>query len=273
MGTDVTGLSGKVDFSDCLNSRGAAHSCVCFGDSHCFYGSASGDVPIDDEPFLKYSSFEHGMMDHCHELEDSLIHAVGDFRELAGWNTLDLLEICAPWDSPLTKAVIQEGGRAMSIGLHNGYDLKTVAGFKAALALLRKTKPRYIHVSPPCDPWTAIQNCNQKTEAQKISLAQKRQESRKLMKHCQRLVEVQVCELNGECGWTPENPEFHHAGGEHPLHAQSWKEPEMKQMVRLCGGRFSVHGCRHGMVSRKTGLLVKKPWGWFSTHKGGSFRS
>ena len=41
-------------------------------------------------------------------------------------------------------------------------------------------------------------------------------------------------------------------GGEHPLHAQSWKVPDMKKLVRLCGERFSVHGCMHGMCSRDT---------------------
>ena len=60
----------------------------------------------------------------------------------------------------------------------------------------------------------------------------------------------------------------HHVGGEHPLHAQSWGDSEMRKMVRLCGARFNVHGCRHGMCSKITGELLKKPWGWFSTHRG-----
>ena len=42
----------------------------------------------------------------------------------------------------------------------------------------------------------------------------------------------------------------------------------MRKMVRLCGERFAVHGCMHGMCSRDTRELVKKPWGWFSTHAG-----
>ena len=35
---------------------------------------------------------------------------------------LDLLEVCAPWDSPLVRAVREAGGRAVAIGIHNGYD-------------------------------------------------------------------------------------------------------------------------------------------------------
>jgi hypothetical protein len=42
----------------------------------------------------------------------------------------------------------------------------------------------------------------------------------------------------------------------------------MKIMARLCGQRFTVHGCRHGMISKTTGETLKKPWGWFSTHPG-----
>ena len=41
----------------------------------------------------------------------------------------------------------------------------------------------------------------------------------------------------------------------------------MKVMVWLCGGRFFVHGCQHGLFS-KHGDLLLKPRGWFSTHIG-----
>lgn len=98
-------------------------------------------------------------------------------------------------------------------------------------------------------------------------LAQRRQVSRRLLRNCRRLLEIQIYELNGSCGMTPEHGP-HHGGGEHPLHAQSWKIPDMRKMVQLCGSRFTVHGCRHGMCSKTTGELIKKPWGWFSTHCG-----
>ena len=56
------------------------------------------------------------------------------------------------------------------------------------------------------------------------------------------------------------------ARGEHPLRAQSWGLPEMKDMVRQCGGqRFTLHGCMHGLVSHESKKPCLKPWGWFSS--------
>lgn len=264
----MIGLSGNSKSVNFCGASACATSEVLVCDDSVCRDSVCVDGVCVDEPESELFHFGPGERDHYRDVETSLIHAVGDFRELVGLGQLDMLEICAPWDSPLSQAVADNGGRSLSIGLHNGFDLKTVAGFRKALKLLRRTKPRYLHVSPPCDPWSAFQNCNQRTEAQISNLGVRRKESRKLLRHCRRLVEVQLYELNGACGWTPEDPEFHHAGGEHPLHAQSWNTPDMKAMVRMCGERFSVHGCRHGMKSRKTGRLIKKPWGWFSTHEG-----
>ena len=92
----------------------------------------------------------------------------------------------------------------MSIGVHNGYQLETLSGFRKAVELLRRLKPRYLHVSPPCDPWTAF-HCNQRIEEQRRRLGEKRTVSKKLLRNCRRLVEIQVQELNGECGLVPDS--------------------------------------------------------------------
>lgn len=217
---------------------------------------------------LSLEDQKEGPMKHLH---DELLSGLGDFRELVGKGSLDLLEVCAPWDAPLSQAVRDAGGKAVSIGLHNGYDLTTLSGFRKAVSLIRCLKPRYVHFSPPCDPWTAFQNCNQRTEEQVRKLSERRRTSRKLLRNCRRLLEIQLQELEGQCGFVPTEPKSQrerHAGGEHPLHAQSWSVPDMRTMARLCGNRFTVHGCQHGMRSLVTGEIVKKPWGWFSTHQG-----
>ena len=166
---------------------------------------------------------------------------------------LDLLEICAPWDSPLSQAVIDLGGTAMRLGVHNGFDLGTRAGLTKALQVLRKLRPRYAHFSPPCDPWSSINNANQKTVEQTLRLEEKRRISRRLLKNCRTLMEVQVKELQGD------------AGGEHPLRAQSWSETSWKNMCQLGHGRFRVDGCMFGCKSPKSGRPLQKPWGWFSS--------
>ena len=144
---------------------------------------------------------------------------VGAVRDCT--HRLDLLEICAPWDSPLSQAVIDLGGKAMRLGVHNGFDLGTRAGLTKALQVLRKLRPRYAHFSPPCDPWSSINNANQKTAEQIFKLEEKRRSSRRLLKNCRTILEVQVKELQGD------------AGGEHPLRAQSWSETSWKTCVNF----------------------------------------
>lgn len=210
------------------------------------------------------SGMKDGIIGHLHEELRDGVHAT---QSILGTCQLDLLEICAPWDSPLSAAMRDIGGRAMSLGVHNGFDLTTRAGFLRAAQVTRKLRPRYMHISPPCDPWTALQNCNQRTDVQRARLEAKQHVHKRLLKHCRKLAEIQKCELNNDWGLDTECLN-HHVGGEHPLAAQSWSVHDMKIMARLGGGRFTVHGCRHGMKNSKTGKFLRKPWGWFSSHAG-----
>ena len=64
------------------------------------------------------------------------LRAAAEWAELAGAGRLDLLEVCAPENSTLTAAVQRRGGRAMRIGLHNGFDMSTSAGREFLLWLI-----------------------------------------------------------------------------------------------------------------------------------------
>ena len=59
------------------------------------------------------------------------------FSSLANGRQLDLLEVCAPWDSPLASAVENHGGTVFRMGIHNGFDLGTRAGFLKAVYVLK----------------------------------------------------------------------------------------------------------------------------------------
>ena len=213
-------------------------------------GPESHDQRPDPATVLQvFSSAEFPEVpDHCHEEvkniceeqrilfakqaqkhEADLIH---NMRERT--QRVDLLEVCCPWDSPLSQAVEQAGGRVYRMGLHNGYDLSTKVGFTKALATLRRLRPRYVHVSPPCHPWSSLMNACQRTPEQRQQLLERRKNSRKILKHCEKLVMVQRQELHGQtgCGRALSG----HAGGEHPLRASSWKEPSMRRMVRRFSG-------------------------------------
>ena len=169
---------------------------------------------------------------------------------------VDLFEICAPWDSPLrplSGMVEQCGGRAVRLGVHNGFDLSTKGGFHRAVKELREQKPRKIHFSPPCFPWSRMQNLNRRTPAQCAQLEAKRYQSRRLLRNLERLCEIQVLELHGD------------VSGEQPWAADTWSESPWARMTLRAGGRFRVDGCMFGMRHPVTGLLLQKGWGFFSS--------
>lgn len=56
---------------------------------------------------------------YANKVKEETMNAVHDMQD----RTLDLLEICAPWDSPLSEEFKAQGGRVERLGLHNGYDL------------------------------------------------------------------------------------------------------------------------------------------------------
>ena len=187
-----------------------------------------------------------------------------NFHGLTG-KRVDLVEICAPWDSPLAEAVERAGGVVMRLGLHNGYDLSTREGFLKAAWVLRRLKPRYVHLSPPCFPFSCMQNANQRTDQQKLDLEEKQKYGKRILRHCAKLLEIQVQELRAEAGGSTKDTD---GGFEQPLRARSWQIPEVQRITKLCGGRFRVDGCQHGMIHETTKCPLLKSYGWLSTHAG-----
>ena len=159
----------------------------------------------------------------------------------------------APWDSPLSHEVEKQGGKAMRLGVHNGFDLSTRNGYLKAAQVFRENRPRLAHFSPACFPWTQMQNINQRTPSQCEELHEKREHSRKILKNLHKLAELQVDELGGDIS------------GEQPWTAKSWNEKPWAKMTKKGGGRFRVDGCRFGMKNHRTDRLIQKGWGFFSS--------
>ena len=212
----------------------------------------------DYGPESQYTSEQRSKIQEA--LYADLNHTCVCFRSLSK-ERLDLVEICAPWDSPLCAAVQELGGRAARLGLHNGYDLSTRSGMLKAAQFLRENRPRYAHFSPPCYPWSPMTNANRRTEQQVLRLEQERRNSKKILRNCRKLFEIQIHELQAQGSGVAET----HASGEQPLRAQSWSEESWRAMTRQAGGRFRVDGCEHGLKNPKTGHYLQKSWGWFAT--------
>ena len=176
---------------------------------------------------------------------------------------LDLLEVCSPWDSPLGHAVQEAGGRVERLGLHNGYDLSTRSGTQKAMEFMRRHRPRHVHFSPPCFPWSPMRNAC-RTEEQYLKLQEDKIYGRKILKNCRKLLELQLQELGAHGSGSLEDWGSH-ASGEQPLRAQSWKEESWRAMTRMAGGRFRSDGCAWGLRHPQTRKFMQKSWGWFST--------
>lgn len=186
---------------------------------------------------------------YANKVKEETMNVVHDLQD----RNLDVLEICAPWDSPLSEEFKAQGGRVERLGLHNGYDLSTRTGYRKAAAFLREHRPRNVHLAPPCFPWSQFQNLNQRTEQQIQNLMMKREDSRRLLKNLESLAEIQIKELQGELS------------GEQPWTASSWRERPWHRISKMAGGSFRVDGCRFGLKHPKTGKLLRKSWGFFAT--------
>ena len=83
-----------------------------------------------------------------------------------------LMEIACEPDSRLAAAVGYGAPRCGS-SLWNHCDLGTHAGVKLIIERLHLERPQNVWISPPCGPFSPLQNGNPRTEAQRQELHEK----------------------------------------------------------------------------------------------------
>ena len=113
-------------------------------------------------------------------------HLSDDINQLRHIGRLDLMEVCTPSDSGLTEACLRIGLQGRRLSNWSGHDLATESGTQKVLEEIRLYRPRKVWWSPPCDPFSSWQVCNQRTEEQIKKLKAKRRRGWRILRHIPR---------------------------------------------------------------------------------------
>ena len=112
------------------------------------------------------------------ELDGSVAASLGTLMRV---DRVDLFELCCTEKSTLGEAMIAAGGSVLRMGLWNDYDFSKTKTVEKAIADIDAHRPLHVHGSPPCTPWTIMQNINQRTEEQCARLAKQRRWGRRVI--------------------------------------------------------------------------------------------
>ena len=98
-----------------------------------------------------------------------------------------LMQICCEKESVLTRAAQQAEGResaAARCGLWNCHDLRMAEGVRLVLEQIEALRSGLVWLSPPCSAYSPLQRTNQRSEAQKEELRNKRQSALEVCVGC-----------------------------------------------------------------------------------------
>lgn len=171
-------------------------------------------------------------------------------------NRLFLLEVACGPESVLSQEVMDKHGkRAMRCSIWNGFDLTTGEGVKGVLKILKRERPRYVWLATECGPFSPIQNCNQRTEAQRQELLRKQTEARK--QHVGGLIVAYMAQKLGcvVC-W------------EWSRRCRAWKWELMDEWRNKCQTTTAIiAGCRVNLIDPKSNKPLGKEWRVESTNR------
>ncbi|CAK0823415.1 unnamed protein product [Prorocentrum cordatum] len=167
---------------------------------------------------------------------------------LATFGRLTMVEACTHEDSNLGKVCDEKGYHYERLGLFNENDLSKPQGYHKAKFLLDEKRPELFVSTPPCGPWSIMQNVNQRNDQQKENLRRKRLKSQRIFENNKRLIEHQVLNLNGS------------ALAEQPHNSRSWQKTCWKDLHKILPYEVIVDGCACGLRAPDTGELMKKRW-------------
>ncbi|CAK0911752.1 unnamed protein product, partial [Prorocentrum cordatum] len=168
---------------------------------------------------------------------------------------LRMVEACTHEDSNLGKVCDEKGYHCERLGLLNENDLRKPQGYHKAKFLLDEKCPEHFVSTPPCGPWSIMQNVNQRDDRQRENLRRKRLKSQRIFENNKRLIEHQVLNLNGS------------ALAEQPHNSRSWQKTCWKDLHKILPYEVIVDGCACGLRAPDTGELMKKRWKFLTNDK------
>ena len=178
------------------------------------------------------------------------------FQALVGHDRPVLMEIACSPESVLTASVQKQAGRetaAVRCSWWNGCDLNTAQGLKNVLNRIREERPQHVWLSPPCGPYSPLQNTNQRTPEQCEELKRKRREALRI--YLSAACIVHLCVQVGS-----------HVTWELAERSQAWRLPVLYNLQNKLGMHVAVtKGCRVGLRPPKGGHLMQKGWRLMTT--------
>ena len=178
------------------------------------------------------------------------------FEELSGSHRVELMEIACEPDSLLASAVQARTGRsdaACRSSLWCGHDLATPEGLSQVLEQILALRPKRVWISPPCGPYSPLQNVNQRSPAQIRELKAKRATAQRIYESTLEI--VKVCLQKGI-----------HVTVELAERCEAWRLP-IFQKLRFEMGLYTAvtKGCSVGLKGQD-GVLMQKGWRIVTSH-------
>ena len=179
------------------------------------------------------------------------------FEELIGSSRLEFMEVACEPNSLLTKTFQDRNGRsdaACRSSLWCGHDLSTKEGLLLVLEQIHTMRPKRVWISPPCGPYSPLQNINQRSPSQVRELKAKRvvacriyDSTLEIVKTCLQLGIHVAVELAEKC--------------------EAWRLP-IFQKLRFDLGLFTgvTKGCSVGLKGQD-GRLLQKGWRIVTSHR------
>ncbi|CAK0844297.1 unnamed protein product [Prorocentrum cordatum] len=208
-----------------------------------------------NEPIVKVKPYGW-----CHQAIRAATHMTrsaifGATCALTTFGRLTMVEACTHEDSNLGKVCDEKGYHYERLGLFNENDLSKPQGYHKAKFLLDEKRPELFVSTPPCGPWSIMQNVNQRDDRQRENLRRKRLKSQRIFENNKRLIEHQVLNLDGS------------ALAEQPHNSRSWQKTCWKDLHKILPYEVIVDGCACGLRAPDTGELMKKRWKFLTNDK------